>query len=318
MGNRIGGPGAEPATHQARCNVCHLTTSLRKDGTLRKHGYQHGGFPGWETGNGCGGTGTTNFSEKHVLATDKGTPIAEAIDRAAAAAYQHVMENREAYLRAWVAETGLAPSECMLVEQDDGQGGRTVTVKRITPTEDAREPRGISGREFLSELEKRRALLSPDVAREIFDARGETEPETIGDILATSGHRDRPPPDAPVERERMVAREHWDQAIRERDQARSAFVGTNCIGPWMWQDDGGNFLDSMGEGMVVQMTAGTLRQLVAEPEALRAWQNEAPSTRRQFLEWLREQGPVIERIAADALEALREPQPKQQGSGDDE
>ena len=31
--------------------------------------------------------------------------------------YSHVMEFREKYLRAWVAENGLRPSECELVEQ---------------------------------------------------------------------------------------------------------------------------------------------------------------------------------------------------------
>jgi hypothetical protein len=62
----------------------------------------------------------------------------------------------------------------------------------------------------------------------------------------------------------LVERKHWQEAIRERDEAREAAGTVACVGPWMWSSVDDNDLDSMGEGMVVSMTAGTLRQLLAK------------------------------------------------------
>jgi hypothetical protein len=39
-------------------------------------------------------------------------------------------ENREVYVSAWLAETGLLPSESMLVQREHGDGRTTITVHR--------------------------------------------------------------------------------------------------------------------------------------------------------------------------------------------
>lgn len=61
----------------------------------------------------------------------------------------------------------------------------------------------------------------------------------------------------------MKWRGHWEQAIQERDEARRVANSANAVGTWRWQDDGANFLESMGDEMAVTMNAGTLRQLLA-------------------------------------------------------
>lgn len=50
----------------------------------------------------------------------------------------------------------------------------------------------------------------------------------------------------------------------ERDEARKAARAGGAVGPWMWQGDGDDDLDSMGDEMAVRITAGQLRQLLAE------------------------------------------------------
>jgi hypothetical protein len=45
-------------------------------------------------------------------------------------AYCNVMQHRERYVAAWVAETGLKPSESVLVQQDHGDGRTTFTAER--------------------------------------------------------------------------------------------------------------------------------------------------------------------------------------------
>ena len=57
-------------------------------------------------------------------------------------------------------------------------------------------------------------------------------------------------------------RVHWDQAIRERDSARVELAAACSVEYWAWQQDGGNHLESMGETMVIQMTAGNLRAML--------------------------------------------------------
>ncbi len=54
----------------------------------------------------------------------------EEIAAAAQRHYQIIMANRERYLAAWIAETGLRPSESCLVEQRHADGSVTITVKR--------------------------------------------------------------------------------------------------------------------------------------------------------------------------------------------
>jgi hypothetical protein len=61
------------------------------------------------------------------------------IQQRAAELLTEIAANREKYLTAWVAETGLQPSECMLVEQRKPDGSLTVTVER-RPWRDQREP----------------------------------------------------------------------------------------------------------------------------------------------------------------------------------
>ena len=48
-----------------------------------------------------------------------------------------IAANRECYIAAWVAETGLLPSESQLVERRHADGTVTVTVRR-RPVEEAR------------------------------------------------------------------------------------------------------------------------------------------------------------------------------------
>lgn len=65
----------------------------------------------------------------------------------------------------------------------------------------------------------------------------------------------------------VVERKYWEQAIRERDSARQEVLAAHSVDYWAWQDDGGNQLESMGEGMVVQMTAGNLRAMLKKAES---------------------------------------------------
>lgn len=44
-----------------------------------------------------------------------------------------VLRNREAYVTAWIAETGLLPSESMLVEQRFHEGTTVRTEVRVVP-----------------------------------------------------------------------------------------------------------------------------------------------------------------------------------------
>lgn len=57
----------------------------------------------------------------------------------------------------------------------------------------------------------------------------------------------------------------WDQAILERNTARRA-AGEYAQGPWIWADDETDDLGSMSDGMVITMTAGTLRRLLENLE----------------------------------------------------
>jgi hypothetical protein len=41
------------------------------------------------------------------------------LDKLARSLFEEVMEKREEYLKAWIAETGYLPSECELVERHD-------------------------------------------------------------------------------------------------------------------------------------------------------------------------------------------------------
>jgi hypothetical protein len=57
----------------------------------------------------------------------------ETLEAAANALVRTIMENREKYLQAWVAETGLPPSECELVEEQQVEDGRVVLVVSVRP-----------------------------------------------------------------------------------------------------------------------------------------------------------------------------------------
>jgi hypothetical protein len=46
---------------------------------------------------------------------------------------REILAHREKYLKAWIAETGLMPSECELVEELHHDGTRRVYVRRRTP-----------------------------------------------------------------------------------------------------------------------------------------------------------------------------------------
>lgn len=54
------------------------------------------------------------------------------ISRLAVARLAHIMRNREAYLEAWVAEYGVPPSDCILIEQSRTDGSLEVRVVRGT------------------------------------------------------------------------------------------------------------------------------------------------------------------------------------------
>lgn len=54
----------------------------------------------------------------------------EAVFAAAVARFEFIMRRREALLEAWVAETGLFPSEAVLVERTHDDGSVTVAVER--------------------------------------------------------------------------------------------------------------------------------------------------------------------------------------------
>lgn len=56
--------------------------------------------------------------------------FASKIAEAARAQYRFVMDNRDRLIEAWVAETGLMPSESMLVEQRMDDGTIRVWVER--------------------------------------------------------------------------------------------------------------------------------------------------------------------------------------------
>ena len=49
-------------------------------------------------------------------------PPARNIAKLAAERYAGLMQHRETYLAAWLAATGLHPTECVLVQQDHGNG----------------------------------------------------------------------------------------------------------------------------------------------------------------------------------------------------
>ena len=52
------------------------------------------------------------------------------------------------------------------------------------------------------------------------------------------------------------------EAAYERDEARKAAKAAGAVGPWMWQGDGDDHLESMGDEMAVRITAGHLRNFV--------------------------------------------------------
>lgn len=56
--------------------------------------------------------------------------IQECLHKASQKALEFVLRNREMLLRSWIAETGLHPSECVLVEQDMGNGVKRVSVEK--------------------------------------------------------------------------------------------------------------------------------------------------------------------------------------------
>lgn len=72
--------------------------------------------------------------------------IGEEIRKRAAKIYALLMQNRERYVRAWCAATGIHPTEARMVERDNSDGSKTVTI----------EPRGTVPVP-LSELELLRA-----------------------------------------------------------------------------------------------------------------------------------------------------------------
>lgn len=67
--------------------------------------------------------------------------LGKSLTEAAAALWNHIMAHRERYVEAWVAETGLRPSESELVEEvrhETGEDGQTlmrsiVRIRKRTP-----------------------------------------------------------------------------------------------------------------------------------------------------------------------------------------
>ncbi len=59
-----------------------------------------------------------------------------------------------------------------------------------------------------------------------------------------------------------VDRAHWELAIRERNAARAALIEVSGADLWRWMDDEPNYLESMGNGMGIRLSAGTLRGLI--------------------------------------------------------
>ena len=57
------------------------------------------------------------------------------IDEAVRAKTLFIAKHRERYIEAWMAETGLLPSESMLVEQHCADGRTTVRIERRAPIE---------------------------------------------------------------------------------------------------------------------------------------------------------------------------------------
>ncbi len=120
----------------------------------------------------------------------------------------------------------------------------------------------------------------------------------------------------------VVAREHYEEAIRQRDEARVAAASASLSGPpWVWQDDvGADDLDSMSDGMVLTMTAGTLRALISKSQ-IEACEHvltgaELARKRRESLERLRSGEHLVDAamaptngiaLGADARAALTPP-----------
>ena len=85
----------------------------------------------------------------------------------AAAALNHVLQHRETYLKAWVAETGVLPSDACLLEQPTAFGAKVqvalrrevadaITVQCIDPVKRARALlEALSDKEYLEALPTR-------------------------------------------------------------------------------------------------------------------------------------------------------------------
>jgi hypothetical protein len=63
------------------------------------------------------------------------TDVRKNLDQYAGAVYRLIVENREKYIRAWLAETGIKPSDCELVEDRSDPLRTVVSVRRRTPAE---------------------------------------------------------------------------------------------------------------------------------------------------------------------------------------
>lgn len=62
--------------------------------------------------------------------TEPATILSISIARSAAVKARFIVKHKERFIAAWVAETGLLPSESELVIQDHGNGMTTVRVRK--------------------------------------------------------------------------------------------------------------------------------------------------------------------------------------------
>lgn len=97
--------------------------------------------------------------------------MAESFARVARQRADFVMKHREHYLEAWIAETGLHPSECVLVEATDpGSLRTTIAVRRrdgaeVKPDMSAAFERRKREQEKLERLAHQRSVLRREVRR---------------------------------------------------------------------------------------------------------------------------------------------------------
>lgn len=104
-------------------------------------------------------------------AADGPSAMSDSLRRAECERVTYIMANRERFLEAWIAETGLHPSECVLVETTDPGSLKTVVMVRrrdgaeVTPDMSAAFERRKREQEKLGRLSHQRTVLRREVRR---------------------------------------------------------------------------------------------------------------------------------------------------------